>query len=337
MVGCILKKVVLIILILILAGIIIFKPKENAVGAGLALTCPVPDMNQSDIPPAYDYKQYKTVKLLHTVTGEVEEVPLDEYLYGVVAAEMPASYNIEALKAQAVVARTYTIYMIIDGKKFDNADVSDDPNTCQAWISKEDRLAKWNENERDSNWNKITEAVNSTVGKIITYDGSPIDAFFCANNGGKSEIPINVWGGINYPYLQVVATAGEDAYPQYSSEVSISKEELIQKLKQYHNNIQIDFTKDKPIEILSYTLADRVKTVRFGNVEISGVEARTILGLKSADFSFNISGDSVTFNVTGYGHGVGMSQTGADTIAKEGGTYEDIINHFYIGVQIVDI
>lgn len=156
----------------------------------------------------YDYKRYSTIKLLHKDSGQVEEVGLDDYLCNVVSAEMPADFNFEALKAQAVVARTYTIYKITtDGKKHDNADICDDSACCQAWITKENRLARWEESVRETNWNNIVNAVNSTKGKMITYEGKPINAFFHSNSGGTTEIPINVWGGSGYPYLQVVETA----------------------------------------------------------------------------------------------------------------------------------
>lgn len=156
----------------------------------------------------YDYKNYSTIKLLHTSTNEVEKVPLDEYLYHVVSAEMPADFNDEALKAQAVVARTYTLYKITSqDKRHEGADICDSASCCQAWISKEDRLARWDENLRQSNWDKIVNAVNSTKGKIITYEGKVINAFFHSNSGGTTEVPINVWGGSGYPYLQVVETA----------------------------------------------------------------------------------------------------------------------------------
>lgn len=159
----------------------------------------------------YDYKKYKNVKLLHVSTGEIEEIELDKYLYGVVSAEMPVDYNIEALKAQAVVARTYTIYKMANSeKKHEEADICDDSKCCQAWISKENRLNKWEEEKRDDNWNKIVMAVNETKGKIITYEGTPINAFFHSNSGGTTEAPVNVWGGNGYPYLQAVSTSGEE-------------------------------------------------------------------------------------------------------------------------------
>ena len=175
----------------------------------------------------YNYTKYSKIKLLHEKTNSIEEIEIDEYLYGVVSSEMPASFEIEALKAQAVAARTYTIYKINNNdNKHGEADICDNSTCCQAWISKEDRLQKWDEKNRNEYWNKIKEAVNSTKGKIITYDGNPINAFFHANSGGATESPVNVWGGNNYPYLQTVATAGEDAYSQYSSEITITKEEL---------------------------------------------------------------------------------------------------------------
>lgn len=284
----------------------------------------------------YEYKNYGTIKLLHKKTGEVEEVELDQYLYHVVSAEMPADYELEALKAQAVVARTYTIYKV-KNKKHENADICDDSTCCQAWISKEDRLARWEESKRESNWQKIEQCVNETKGKIVTYNNEPINAFFHANSGGKTELPVNVWGGSGLPYLQVVETAGEEGYNQYASEVVLSTEELIQKLKTKYQDIKINFENSEEIKILEYTDSNRVKTVKFGNYEISGVEARSILGLKSTNFEITKEANKIKFSVKGYGHGVGMSQTGSDTMAKQGSNYEEIIHHFYTGVEIKEI
>lgn len=284
----------------------------------------------------YTYNKYGTIKLLHTKTGEVEEVSLDEYLCNVVSAEMPATFEKEALKAQAIVARTYTIYKI-NNKKHENADICDSSECCQAWISKEDRLAKWDENSRESNWNKIQECVKATQGKVITYNNEPINAFFHSNSGGTTEIPANVWGGTGYPYLQVVETSGEEGYTQYSSEVILSNDEILDKLKQKYEDIQIDFKNIDDIKIIENTESGRAKTIKFGNHEISGVEARTIFGLKSTNFEIIKENDSIKFSVKGYGHGVGMSQTGADSMAREGSTSEEIIKHFYTGVEIKDV
>lgn len=260
---------------------------------------------------------------------------MNEYLYGVVSAEMPASYEKEALKAQAIVARTYTIYQAMNnGSKHENADICDDYGCCQAWISKEDRFAKWNENEAESNWQKIVECVDDTTGKIILYDEKPINAFFHSNSGGITETSLNIWGGIDYPYLKSVETSGEDGYNQYSSEVVLSKEELINKMKEKYSDFEIDFNTEECIKILELTSSNRVKTIKIGNKEIAGTEARSIFGLKSTNFTFEINGENIKFSVKGYGHGVGMSQTGADSMAKAGANYEEIIKHFYTDVEI---
>ena len=285
----------------------------------------------------YDYKEYNTIKLLHLDTGTIEEINLDEYLLGVVSAEMPANFEIEALKAQAIVARTYTIYKIINGSKHESADICDNASCCQAWISKEERLSKWNEEEREINWNKIEEAVYSTKGKIITYEGKPINAFFHSNSGGITDTANSVWGGSNYPYLQAVTTSGEDSYKQYNSSVALKKEEFIKKIKEYHNDFEIDLGDNNQIQILEYTEGERVKTIKLGNLTLSGVEIRNIFGLKSAKFEIVLEGENIKFNVIGYGHGVGMSQTGADSMAKQGANYKEIIKHFYEGVEINDI
>ena len=118
-----------------------------------------------------------------------------------------------------------------NSNKHENADICDNYACCQAWISKEDRFAKWNAEEAESNWNKIVEAVNSTSGKIITYNGEAINAFFHSNSGGVTESSVNIWGGVDYPYLKSVDTAGEEGYTQYSSQLQISKQDLLNKLQ----------------------------------------------------------------------------------------------------------
>lgn len=294
------------------------------------------DSTQENIKSTYNYKNYGTIKLLHKKTGEVEQVNIDDYLCNVVSAEMPADYEIEALKAQAVVARTYTIYKI-NNKKHENADICDDSTCCQAWVDKETRFSRWEESKRESNWKKIQKCVQETQGQIITYQNQPINAFFHANSGGKTELPVNVWGGTGLPYLQVVETAGEEGYKQYESEVELTQDELIEKLKTKYSDISIDFSNQENLKILEYTDSGRVKTVKFGNHEISGVETRTLLGLKSTNFEISKENDKIKFTVKGYGHGVGMSQTGADSMAKQGKNYKEIINHFYSGVEIKEV
>ncbi len=335
------KKILLYVFIFVLVCFLIPVVLTKKTGKQVNTNIYVNEQNNSEVAEntaEYNYNKYNTIKLLHTKTQEIEEIKLDEYLYGVVSAEMPASFEKEALKAQAVVARTYTIYKIENNEgKHGEANICDDSSCCQAWISKEDRFAKWEESSREANWNKIVEAVESTKGKYITYEGKPINAFFHSNSGGKTETTLNVWGGSGYPYLQSVSTSGEDAYTQYKSEVTLTKEEFINKIKEKYSDFEIDFNDEKCISILEYTEGNRVKKIRIGNKEFSGVEIRTLIGLKSANFNIEIKGDNIYFSVVGYGHGVGMSQTGADSMAKAGKNYEEIIKHFYTGVEISNI
>lgn len=281
----------------------------------------------------FDYGEYSNIKLLHTENGEIEELNLDEYLYGVVSSEMPASFEIEALKAQAVVARTYTIYQIKNGGKHENADLCDSSLCCQAWISKENRLARWEDDLKEEYWKKITTAVNETKGKVILYNGEPINALFHSNSGGKTELSLNVWGG-NFPYFQTVETSGEENYTSYNSEVEISKDDLVKIMLENYSDFKIDFSKENYIQIIELTEGNRVKKIKIGNKELSGVEARKLFNLKSAKFDVSINGDLIKFSVNGYGHGVGLSQCGSDSLAKQGKNYAEIIKYYYKDVEI---
>ena len=224
----------------------------------------------------YSYSDFATIRLLHAKTGEIEEKPLDDYIAEVVSAEIPVDYELEAIKAQSVAARSYTIYKIIHGSKHEGADICDDSACCQAWLSKEDRISKWSENGIDK-WNKIVEAVNGTLGEVGTYEGQIINAFFHSNSGGTTETVSEVWGGTDLPYLQSVETSGEDAYTQYSSEVTLSKDELLNKLREKYSDIEIDFSNEESIKVLEYTGSGRVKTIRFGNRELSRSRNKNIV------------------------------------------------------------
>lgn len=336
------KKIILIVLLIILATFIIPIIFTNKFAMQEVNSNLIKEVNNIEIvtenSSKYAYNKYGKVKLLHIKDNTIEELDIDEYLLGVVSAEMPADFEEEALKAQAVVARTYTIYMIEHNKgKHENADICDDSSCCQAWISKGDRLSRWDEEKRDNNWKKIERAVYSTAGKVATYNGNVIDAFFHSNSGGKTEEVSNVWGGENLPYLQSVETSGEEAYSQYASEVVLGKSDFEDKIKQKYPDFVIDYNNTECIEIIEYTQGNRVKTIKIGNLELSGVEVRSLIGLRSANFVVEISDDNIKFSVKGYGHGVGMSQTGADSMAKQGSNYEEIIQHYYTGVEVTNI
>lgn len=266
---------------------------------------------------------------------------LEEYIMGVVAAEMPASYEMEALKAQAVIARTYTLNKIETKKIYGNenhpnSDICDNINDCQAYINKEDRFSKWNGSEKENNelWDKIEEAVISTQGIIITYENKPIKAFFHSNSGGMTENVELVWNGQPIEYLKSVETLGENNYKQYSSSVEYTLEEFTSIMKGRYPEFEINFNDNNCIEIIDRSKSNRVLNIKIGNIEMTGVNARTIFSLKSTNFEVLIENGKVIFKVIGYGHGIGMSQTGANELAKNGYNYENIIHHFYTNVQI---
>ena len=148
------------------------------------------------------------------------------------------------------------------------ADICDTSTCCQAWISKEGRMEKWADHKTEK-WNKIVEAVNATVGEVTTYEGKLINAFFHANSGGKTENVSNVWGGKDLPYLEPAETSGEDGYPQYASEVVLSKDDFLQKLKTKYSDTEINFESDDWAKIEEYTPGGRIKKIKIGNKTIS--------------------------------------------------------------------
>lgn len=291
-----------------------------------------------------EFVETTTLKVLKNETGEIVDMGLEEYIKGVVCAEMPASYEIEALKAQAVAARTYAIRKIEEHKKNVNnihpqADVCDDSTHCQAYTDAEQKIEQWKNTDEDGEklWKKIEDAVMSTGGEIITYNSEPIKAFFHANSGGKTENVELVWGGSEIPYLKSVETMGENNYKQYSSSVNLTKEQINEIMKDKYSYFEIDYSKEDSILIKELTDSGRVQKIKIGNVTISGTDARTMFGLKSTMFNFKINDDNVVFSVVGYGHGVGMSQTGANQLAINGYDYKEILHHYYTDVEIINM
>jgi len=288
----------------------------------------------------FDFKKDKDDSILITSlnvsTNKVSTVPLETYLTGVLAAEMPASYEIEALKAQAVAARSYILSKI--GKEnatHPDAVICTDSTHCKAWISEEDAKAKWKSSEQKENWEKLESAVNSTKGEYMTYDHQVIEAFFFSSSGGKTENSEDVWGG-SRPYLKSVESYGDSISPDNTSTVTLSYTQFSEKLKPY-----LDNTADtaSPISIgeITRTEGGSVATICIGGKTFKGTEIRSIFGLKSANFTIAASPSNVTFTVKGYGHGVGMSQKGANYMAQSGKNYEEILSHYYTDIQITSL
>ena len=269
-------------------------------------------------------EDFKTVEPENIVTvyrsnGTVLQIEMEEYLVGVVAAEMPASFNIEALKAQAVIARTYALKRISQGQ------VLTDTVSTQSYIDTSQMKNKWG-SEYTKYYNKIVEAVSSTKGEYVTYNGKYIEAVYHSTSNGYTEDAKNVWG-TSYPYLKSVESSWDKSASSY---LKIENKEF-QTVMQI---LGLSFDENTEISIISRNKSGRVSEVKIGNTSYTGVELRTLLGLRSADFDIEVNNEIVTIITRGYGHGVGMSQYGANGMANSGYSYKDIIKHYYTGVVI---
>lgn len=278
-----------------------------------------------------------TIRVYHHLTGQVAEEPMDEYLTCVTAAEMPAAFEAEALKSQAVAARTYAVVKRLAAQEnpdpngaHKGADVCTDFNCSQAYTTKEDALAKWGA-DGEKNWNKIAEAVRSTHSEVVTFQGQPIRAVFHSSSSGKTENSRDVWGG-DFPYLTSVDSPGEEACPYHTSTVTVPVDDWKAKLSAAAEGIAFDdanlfgdFVRSDAGGVLTVTMGDHV---------FKGTEIRSIFGLRSACFDAAYQDGNIVFFVTGNGHGVGMSQYGANAMAQQGADYQTILTHYYTGTVV---
>ncbi len=266
-------------------------------------------------------KKEETIYLVRSKTGDIVEMELEEYLKGVVYAEMPSSFNIEALKAQAVAARTYTKF-----KMADSTHICDNPSHCQAWL----------ENDYSENFEKVSKAVEETRGKTVSYMGETIEAFFHSSSGGKTESSKDVWGK-DIPYLVPVESPNEDKIMStFFSEKEVTYKELKTLINNYLGKNQVTTEKLKnKIKIISRTEGNRVNEIKIDKASLSGASIRSILELRSANFDIELKEKSVVFKVKGYGHGVGMSQWGAEVMAREGKDYEEILKYYYPNTEVI--
>ena len=260
---------------------------------------------------------------------------LAEYLPGVVRGEMPAAFEMEALKAQAVAERTYACYRKNQKRKnaHPDADVCLDSTCCAAYLSREAAEEKWGEDfERFEE--KIQQAVKETDGQVVLYDGQPIMAVFHSSSAGHTAGSGDVWAG-DVPYLTSVTTpeGGADV-PNFYSVVTFSPEEFKKTVSAAYPQADLTGEPTGWIKDMTRTASDRVASVTVGGVDISGTEMRMLLGLRSACFTQEYKDGKLVFRVTGYGHGVGMSQYGANVLAKEGKTYPEILQWYYTGTTV---
>jgi len=271
----------------------------------------------------------------------IERMDLDDYIVGVVAAEMPASFEMEALKAQAIAARTYALGRALGkyGSTVDRhhgAHVCTDSTHCQAWIPIELYQAWYPKSNVEENWAKIEEAVYGTSGLILTYNGEVINPLYHANSGGITEDIQEVWSSVSeVPYLRSVYSEGESDYSSFEKKVVLTGEEIREKLIKAYSDIVFLGPVSEDVEVVEYTNSRRVKEIRIGSIRIPGTKFRELFSLASTIMEFNFTDEDVLEVTTyGFGHGVGMSQCGANELAQKGKNYEYILKYYYTGVEI---
>ncbi len=264
-----------------------------------------------------------------------EQMTLERYLTGVVRGEMPASFEMEALRAQAAAERSYVYYQLAAGRKdaHPDADFCTDHTCCSAYLSETAARERWGGDFAP--WNtRVEQAVSDTDGQVVLYNGRPILAVFHSSSAGRTAAAGDVWSG-DLPYLvSVDSPEGEETVPNYYSTVTFTAAEAKEKLLAAHPELKLSGTPNRWFGAAAENGSGRVETVSVGGTDIEGTELRRIFGLRSACFTVAADSESVTFRVTGYGHGVGMSQYGANQLAREGKTWQEILEWYYTGATV---
>lgn len=311
----------LIIIILVIPTMISFpfgKPDHSQ-----AVTVTTEELTPKVKEPAAKLDSPFSVAVMRAQSDKIEDVPLETYVARVVASEMPADFDIEALKAQALAARTYIVNHILYQEDESDSDVSD---TTEHQVYKNDKeLRAQMKDEFPEKMEKIKEAVSETEGEIITYDDEIITPAYFSTSNGYTENAGDYWED-DIPYLRSVESPWDKDSPKFLDQKVLTTAEV-------ENTLDVNISGDKPFTI-SHTDSGRVDTIDLGDKTLSGREVREALGLRSSDFAIEQKDDHFIFKTKGFGHGIGMSQYGANGMAKEGKTYQDIITHYYYDVTI---
>ncbi len=278
-----------------------------------------------------------TIAVYSTQEGKILSLSLEEYVQGVVAAEMPAQYHTEALKAQAVAARTRVLWQMEQGgcEKSPGAVICTDSAHCQGYASPDVCREKWDD-DYGIYAERIAQAQSQTHGEWIAYENKPIAVLYHAISGGKTEDAQTVFSQA-VPYLVSVQSANEESVRGYQTEKKISYTEMCQMLRS--EELFLNLTEEelqRSFAILEYTQSGRVKNVQIGEGQLDAGKLRELLELRSTWFSISADAEGITFYTRGYGHGVGMSQAGANAMAAAGMDYQQILKHYYTGVEIVE-
>lgn len=282
----------------------------------------------------------ETFSVLDITTGTVETISVRDYLIGSVCAEMPATFEPEALKAQAVAAHTYAVRQQLLEQQNPTADLcgadfSNDSSRYQAYFTENQAKQYYGENF-DQYYEKIAAAVDAVYPYLLEYQDEPIIAAFCSMSSGKTESAENVWGSA-VAYLVAVDSAADETAPRYLTETNFTQEEVRSALERAFPDCKLDEDATKWIQIVSTSDSGTVLTAQVGGCTVTGQEIRAALSLRSAAFSIEVADPVITITTKGYGHGVGMSQYGANAMAKAGSTWQEILAHYYPGTELREV
>lgn len=280
-----------------------------------------------------------TVNVYISSTGKVKKLTMEEYVIGVVLSEMPANFEEEALMAQSVLARTYVVSKKLSPcskTKNKGADICDTTH-CQAYTDIEEKKIAWG-NKADEYYDKIKKSVEKTEGLVVAYNEGIIQyPQYFAVSSGKTEEAVSVFN-VDVPYLKSVESPGEEVAPKYESTKTYTKSNFLNIVKNNLKNSNLELSNmENDIKILSRNTGDTVKEIKIGDTVITGIEFRQIFGLNSANFTISFEENNVVIDCKGYGHGVGMSQWGANYMAQNGSDYKEIIQHYFNGSNVIDL
>ena len=282
--------------------------------------------------PDAELSSSEPYRVLDTATGKILLVPVREYVIGAVCAEMPATFEPEALKAQAVAAHTYaerqrSLARSAPDAAPDGADLSNDTSKYQGYLTNAEIRQAFGKNY-DEYYRRISSAADEVLPYVLTYEGEPIIAAFHSMSSGMTESAENAWGA-PVDYLVPVESSSDKNAPSYEETVRIGRDELRSRLEAAFDGIQLGEDMTKWLKTAEISASGTVLTARAGDRTVTGNEIRTALGLRSADFDVSFDGDEAVFTTRGYGHGVGMSQYGANSMAAAGSTWREILSHYY--------
>ncbi|MEF9983495.1 MAG: stage II sporulation protein D [Oscillospiraceae bacterium] len=289
------------------------------------------------LPEIYNTKEFE---ILDLTTGKINKVKIRDYVIGAVASEMPPSFGVEALKSQAIASHSLALRNRIDHMKnpaseLNGADFSADPSKRRGYVTK-DEAKKMYGDKFEVYWGKIESACDEVLDEVLVYDDRPILAAYHSMSGGMTESAENVWVG-SADYLVPVESKGDILAPDFETEVEISAVELKKLLQNTYDDINLSENPAQWINIINRSEGGYVLLVDIGDLSLCGRDIRQLLGLRSTKFEVDFVGDRFKFTVCGYGHGVGLSQYGADYMARQGSSYVEILEHYYKGAVLTKI